>query len=317
MIFRSSSRLPVLCFYEDCESRKKGHLQSGSSPKSRLLVRKGSFLRSSDSRRISRFQCLFCKRTFSQASYSDCFRQKKRRVNEPLRKLLAKQMPHREAARFLGISRHTVAAKARFLSKRAIQWQDDFLKRYSSHCPISKVQFDEMESFEKSKCLPVSIPLVVETKTRLILGFRVCSMPSKGHLAEVSRKKYGFRADERPESADSLFRELKPYLNSTLEIRSDENPKYPSWIRPHFPNARHLKYKGRRGYAGGLGELKSGGFDPLFSLNHTAAMIRAHVSRLFRRTWNTTKKKERLADHIAIYVQAHNQEIISKLAKSV
>jgi len=45
--------------------------------------------------------------------------------------------------------------------------------------------------------------------------------------------------------------------------------------------------KGRRECVVGQGELKGGGFDPLFSLNHTCAMIRAHVSRLFRRTWNT------------------------------
>lgn len=225
-------------------------------------------------------------------------------------------MPQREAARFLGISRHTVAAKALFLKKRAVKWQEDFLKEYSSRALISEVHFDEMESFEISKCLPVSIPLVVENRTRLILGFRVCSMPAKGHLAEISRRKYGFRADERVQAADSLLKEIKPYLATALEIRSDENPKYPSWIRPHFPDAKHLKYKGRRGCVVGQGELKSGGFDPLFSLNHTAAMIRARVSRLFRRTWNTTKKRERLADHIAIYVQAHNQEILSKLAKA-
>lgn len=170
-----------------------------------------------------------------------------------------------------------------------------------------------MESFEKSKCLPVSIPLVVEKNTSLILGFRVCSMPAKGHLAEISRRKYGYRPDERPQAACELLSEIKPYLSSTLEISSDENPKYPSWIRPHFPDAKHRKFKGRRGCVVGQGELKRGGFDPLFSLNHTAAMLRAHVCRLFRRTWNTTKKKERLAVHIAIYVQAHNQRILSRL----
>lgn len=225
-------------------------------------------------------------------------------------------MTHRDIARYLRISRNTVDSKARFLTIRARQWQENFLKEYSSKRLINDVQFDEMESSEKSKCLPVSIPLIVENKTRLILGARVCSMPAKGHLAEISRKKYGLRADERPQAASSLFQELKPYLSPELEIRSDENPKYPSWIRAHFPNAKHSKEKGRGACVVGQGELKSGGFDPLFSLNHTAAMMRAHISRLFRRTWNTTKKKERLDDHIAIYIQDHNQNILSKLAKT-
>lgn len=310
---RSLSRLPRKCFYSACNLENKEAGKGGDSPKVGAIIRKGFFFRSSDSRRIARFQCLLCKRTFSQASFSDCFGQKKRRLNEPLRKLLAGKETHRGAARFFGISRHTVRKKAYFLERRAKLWQENFLSKYASRSAITEIQFDEMESHEHSKCLPVSIPLVVENKTNFILGFRVCSMPAKGHLAFISRAKYGYRADERAQAANELFTEIKPYLGESLKIESDENPKYPSWIRPHFPEARHLKYKGKRGCVVGQGELKRGGFDPLFSLNHTAAMLRANVSRLFRRTWNTTKKKERLAGHIAIYVQAHNQRILAKL----
>lgn len=315
MISGSLSRLPVLCFYEACPSRRKEAGGEGCSPNSRLIVRKGSFYRSSDSRRIARFRCLTCKRSFSRASGSECFGQKKRRINEPLRVQLVSGVSHRQAARNLGISRHTVAKKALFLKARSEKWQRSFLRTYSIKNPVMEIQFDEMESSEISKCLPVSIPLVVESKTRLILGFRVCSMPAKGHLAKVSLRKYGPRADERAQATHELLTELKPFLPHLQTIRSDENPKYPSWIEPHFPKAKHLKYKGRRGHVAGQGEMKVGGFDPLFSLNHTAAMLRAKIARLFRRTWNTTKRRDRLAAHISIYVQEHNQIILSKLGQ--
>jgi hypothetical protein len=59
----------------------------------------------------------------------------------------------------------------------------------------------------------------------------------------------------------------------------------------------------------GQGELKSGGFDPLFSFNHTAAMLRANINRLVRKTWCTTKRIDRLEAHIALYVQFHNREL--------
>jgi len=39
--------------------------------------------------------------------------------------------------------------------------------------------------------------------------------------------------------------------------------------------ATHRTVKGRRGSIAGQGELKKIGFDPLFSLNHTCAMLRA------------------------------------------
>ena len=42
-------------------------------------------------------------------------------------------------------------------------------------------------------------------------------------------------------------------------------------------------------------------------------MMRANINRLFRKTWCTTKKPERLIDHIELYVQYHN-EVLLKVA---
>jgi hypothetical protein len=246
--------------------------------------------------------------SFSTATLSPCYRQKKRKLNGPIRKLLVSGVSQRRIAKLLNISRSTVVRKFRFLAQQAKLDQQRFLAALRrGKKPISRVFFDEMESFEHSKCLPVSIPLVVDPENRRILGFRVCSMPAKGLLADISRKKYGPRKEERPQAAHDLWTELKPYLVEKPVIVTDENPRYPSWIRPHFPEAVHETHKGRRGCVVGQGELKRGGFDPLFELNHTAAMLRANINRLFRRTWCTTKLKERLEDHIALYTQYHNR----------
>jgi hypothetical protein len=164
-----------------------------------------------------------------------------------------------------------------------------------------------MESSERSKCLPVSIPLAVEKDSRKVLGFRVCSMPAKGLLVALSREKYGPRADHRAANVDSLLKEIQPLLSLEAHLTSDQNPKYPSWIQKALPNLKHTTVKGRRGAVVGQGELKKIGFDPLFSLNHTCAMLRANINRLFRRTWCTTKRMDRLADHIALYIDYHNQ----------
>ena len=60
----------------------------------------------------------------------------------------------------------------------------------------------------------------------------------------------------------------------------------------------------------GQGELKKLRFDPLFSLNHTCAMLRANINRLFRRTWCTTKKAACLKRHVAVYVRFHNTVLL-------
>ena len=62
----------------------------------------------------------------------------------------------------------------------------------------------------------------------------------------------------------------------------------------------------------GQGELKKLRFDPLFALNHTCAMLRANINRLFRRTWCTTKKKECLEDHLAVYMDFHNRVLLAR-----
>lgn len=316
MISRSLSRLPSQCFYKTCPSKMNQAGKGDDSPIFGRIVRKGSYFRSSDSRRIHRFHCLVCQKTFSQASSSRCFGQKKRRLNQKVGMLLDSGVSQREAAKFLRTTRTTIVRKFLFLGKKALEKQTRFLQQATTKDGLfENIQFDEMETFEHSKCLPLSIPLVVENGTQKILGFRVCSMPAKGHLAQISRQKYGPRSDHRAASASELFSELKEFISPTAIIKSDENPKYPSWIRSQFPDARHLTYKGRRGCVVGQGELKRGGFDPLFSLNHTAAMLRANINRLFRRTWCTTKQRERLALHIALYVEKHNRRMTLKVER--
>jgi hypothetical protein len=190
---------------------------------------------------------------------------------------------------------------------RAKAWNLEYCRRlFSGKDRITSVHFDEMETFERSKCLPLSIPLAVEPRTRKILGFQVAQMPAKGPLTMISLKKYGPREDHRAFKAKALLEEIRPFLSPTVTITTDENPKYPGWLRSVLPEARHETHKGRRGCVTGQGELKKVGFDPLFGLNHTAAMIRANVNRMFRRTWCTTKRPDRLALHLELYVFYHN-----------
>ena len=63
--------------------------------------------------------------------------------------------------------------------------------------PAAEVEFDDLETFEHTKCKPLSVTLMVEYKTRRILGFEVSQMPAKGRIAHIARKKYGPRAECR------------------------------------------------------------------------------------------------------------------------
>ena len=89
-------------------------------------------------------------------------------------------------------------------------------------------------------------------------------------------------------------------------ICSDEHPYYRPLIKRFFPHSRYRQFKSSRAAIIGQGEMKKVKEDPLFYINHTLAMLRANINRLVRKTWCTTKDPARLADHLAIYMWAHN-----------
>jgi hypothetical protein len=302
---RFPAPLPLYCFYGDCPARVSG-------PNPGRFVRRGFFSRISDLRLLQRFLCKTCRRSFSEASFSPCYGQKRRTLNEPIRSLLGSGSTLRRIARNLRTDRKTVTRKMLFLETLADARQQELLSSLEeAGIKIGSLQFDEMETFEHTKCKPLSIPMVVLPGSRKILALDVCQMPASGRLAEISRRKYGPRPDERADAAHRVLSRVKGLLDPTQppKILTDQKPQYPSWLRRALGDVEHRAYKGRRPRAAGLGELKKGGYDPLFSYNHTAAMIRANVSRLFRKTWNTTKRRDRLRAHLAVYADFHNFEL--------
>lgn len=268
----------------------------------------GHYFRSFDKKLIQRFKCQICKKSYSSETTHPCKYQKKRFLNQSVYELLVSGISQRRCAKILRVNQKTVVRKFLFLGHFSLlQLEHNKSQRLQK---IEALVFDDMESFEHSKCKPLSITLAVEDKTRLILGFKVSSMPAKGLLAAIARKKYGYRPDHRAKNRKELFKELQKITTSNVLIKSDESPHYVEDVRKYFNHSYHERFKGRRGCIVGQGELKAGGYDPLFSLNHTAAMLRANINRLFRRTWNTTKKPERLNLHIAMYALYHNQLLI-------
>jgi len=272
----------------------------------RTFVRFGYYRRSSDRRVIQRFKCQRCLKTFSRGSFDPCFRQLKRQFNQTLFEHFASGVSQRRLAYLLRLNRKTIKRKFRFLGLQA----NLLLRNFNLRCPKSQiVEFDDLETIEHSKCKPLSITLAVEYKTRRILSFAVSRMPAKGNLAKRSLQKYGPRPDDRAHGRKTLFHDLGDLVQPTAIFKSDQNPHYPIDVKRFFPLAQHWTTKGGRGSSTGQGELKRLQFDPIFSLNHTFAKMRADINRLIRKTWCTTKKAHRLRMHVAIMALYHNQQL--------
>jgi hypothetical protein len=224
---------------------------------------------------------------------------------------MSSNVTQRRAALSLGVTRNTLVRRYRYLAAQNRIHQIRWLERTYGEKKLQSVQFDDLETSEHTKQKPLSVSLAVDPKTYQILNFQVSQMPARGHLAEIARKKYGYRKDERPQGWDQMMKELTPYVKESALWKSDANPHYPKHLKKHFPQATHETVKAGRARSAGQGELKEG-FDPIFAINHTFAMLRGNLSRLIRKTWSTTKTRQGLIDHLSIFVIYYNQVLKAK-----
>lgn len=274
--------------------------------RSHRVKKKGYFSKTTGRKRyIQRYYCFECTRSFSERTSSIFRGERKCHVNQRLFRLLNSSMSQRRAAIELNLHRTTVARKIRRFGMLARQRLA--AKRDKEFKNTTTIVFDEMETFEHTRCKPLSITLAVDKSTRKIVLARVSSMPPKGHLAKISFKKYGPRKDRRGPAIDRVLRTAKRFAPHVTTLRSDKCPRYPHAVKKHFPEALHDASKSRRAATVGLGEMKVGGWDPLFSLNHTAAMNRDNLKRLTRKTWCTTKRQSCLQDMVDMYTWFHNE----------
>lgn len=270
------------------------------------IIKRGFYIRPSDQLKIQRFRCQTCSRDFSTQTKSFDYRLRKRRINQTVFRLLAKGMSQRGCAQVLEVSPMTIARRVTRFGKCTRQHLHREREMMSK---VSEVVFDEMESFEHTKLKPLTIPLAVEKRSRKILYLNVGKIAAKGHLASLSRRKYGYRKCERKRLLNDLFNNLKVCTTQQATFFSDQSKHYPTILKSHFKDSSHHTFKGRKSTIVGQGEMKKGGFDPLFCLNQTAAMIRDNLKRMSRRTWCTTKQIGRLQDLLHIYAYYHNQRL--------
>lgn len=296
---------PQSCMNPDCKSHSTGK-------KTNPIRTKGYYYRHSDRSWIRRYRCIVCHANFSNAHLSPCYHQRKRQINNKVRELLCSGVSQRRAATLLCVDRKTIVRKFLFMSRLAKERQGYFLDELKqTKLRVESFQMDEMESFISNKRCPVSIALAVEVKTRKILALDTARFPVKGLLARNAEKSQKNVRDERRKKFISVCKTIRGSISENGSIKTDMHPRYAFWIKKGFPKHKliHTTTPGKRGCVTGQGELKAVGFDPLFDLNHTAAMIRANVNRMIRKTWCTSKRIDRLFDHLALYADYHNTKL--------
>ena len=269
----------------------------------KAFVRDGHFFRADDSKSVQRYRCKACGKKFSASTFKPTYRQKKRRINQTVRFGFGCNMCPRDIAELVGVNIKTVASRLIWQGALSREKNRLYLQAYVQQSgPIKCVQFDDLISFEHTKCKPLTVPVAVIDGKRVPLTFGIAQIPAFGHLSKIARKKYGKRKDKSRSLREELFKQLEALLPQDVNFKTDGHTHYATLIKKYFPHSQHEVFISDRGAIVGQGELKKVKFDHLFSINHTFATMRAKVNRLNRRTWCTTKKPERLSDHIDIFI---------------
>ena len=274
-----------------------------------LFQKDGHYFRKSDSKFIQRYRCKVCGKKTSTAQLSPCYGQKKRTVNHLVEALLCSKVSQRRIAKILKVDKKTVHRKVIFLGIQAAKFNQKFRDSLTQK-KIEHIQIDDMITKEVTKLKPVTITSAVDAGTRKILALQAAPIPAFGHIAKIAVKKYGRRKSEHKEALQKLFEKLHPIVEADALIRSDKHSFYPEFVQRYFPRAEHQRFDSIKGCIAGQGELKKTSKDPLYSINHTFAMMRDNVNRFVRRSWCVTQSLEMLQHHLEIYIKYHNTQLV-------
>ena len=276
---------PPHCPYPDCP------------PRPFLYRRRGTYTRACDGRVVPRFECLKCQRRFSSQSFRIDYRHRRPELNIPIAEGLDSKVTMRQLARMKGCNLKTVARRIPLFGQHFRELQRQHLAENPNKLgKDAAFVFDELETFEQNRIeKPLTVPIVVDGKTGFIIHGEVGMLPAR-------RKVEG--ALPRPnESAEMVKRCLTVVANN---LAPNITPHFVSDRKSVYQKALRLTMPGSYAHKRVPSTEQRDFTNPLFPINHLFAMLRDGISRLVRRNWAYSKKRERLLDHLWIYIGYRN-----------
>ncbi len=293
--------LPSFCPFRGCLS----HADSAGF----RFRRAGSYRRGCDQRQVARFVCRTCQRRFSSQTFRLDYRLRKPQVDGWILRCFVSKVTHRQTARILKIDRKTVQRRLLRFGPALFDLHRGHLDRATRSGGLrGSFSLDELETFEGNRRLcPVSVPVLIERRTFFVVWAETAQMAARGRLGAREQEKkrerermFGVRRSGAREAIGRCLDALRTaHAPGLVEVVTDQKGLYRAEIRRRFQGriGAHVTESSKRA------RNRS---NPLFAINHTFAMLRDHVSRLVRRSWGASKKREALKRHLWIWAAWRN-----------
>ena len=289
---------PPCCPYRRCPRHRR--------PSGCFFHRHGSYAAACRPRRVPRFRCKTCGRTFSRQTFRMDFHDHRPDLNARLLELLASGVGLRQSARVLGLSVRCTELKARKIARH--------LRRLNLNLrgPLPaavRLQFDEVETYEgRRNTRPLSVPLLIEKRSRFVVWAESAPIRPSGRMSaerrraiEAEERRYGPRKDLSPRAVARTLRRGAALAEglARVPVDTDEKSTYPRQLRAAFG-------RDRLEHARTNSKLARRTWNPLFAINHTEAMARDLSGRLRRESWLVSKRRRWLDVALHVFIAYRN-----------
>jgi transposase-like protein len=258
-------------------------------------VRYGSYSRRASPRRVERFRCDTCRRTFSTQSFSLEYWLKRPDVLRALAHGVLACSGYRQLARERRCSPSTIEGQMRRLGRHALL----LLERHRPTGPVTEpLVVDGFESFGYSQYHPLYLNLVVGAESHFVYAFTHSMLRRKGAMtAGQRRRRAAMEAEDgRPdpraiEHGTHEALRLAVRVPQGLVVRSDEHQAYPRALRRlEGYRVRHERTSSR--------EARTTG-NPLFPVNRLDLLLRHNSANHKRETIAFSKRHQSVVERAA------------------
>lgn len=252
-------------------------------------------------KRIPRFLCRCCRRSFSSQTFATSYWLKRPDVLAQLVTKTAGCMANRQIARDLRVAPSTVDRQIARLGRHCLLFHTHQMKLAS---PVSTVAIDGFVTFEQSQFWPFHHHLAIEPESDLMAYFTDSEVRRSGAMTPAQKRKrerleqqYG-RPDPKAVLKDvTHLLEVVAGGQAHLTVLSDEHKAYPRAIRQLKCAVRHLVTSSR---------ARRDARNPLFPVNAADLLIRHSSANHKRETIAWSKRRQSSAARLAVFLVWRN-----------
>ena len=287
------SRRPPFCPNTRCKSRE--------NPAAWRYVKKGFFFRDRAPKKIQRYRCSQCGRSFSSQTFAADYWLRRADLLAPTFHRLVSCSGFRQIAREFGVSHSTIRGISDRLGRHCLLFQE---KNRPKSCPAEPLVLDGFRTFEHSQYWPMDLNLVVG-QSLFVYGFNDAELRRSGSMRPKQKakralleKRFGKpdpRATEK--QVEKLLRRVVP-PGGDVVLRTDEHQAYGRAIaRLRDRTIRHEQTSSKTARTP---------LNPLFPVNLSDMLLRHCSSNHKRETIAFSKRRQSLLYRAAIWTVWRN-----------